>query len=67
MALKKERLNPTDRDLRQQADKLGIYDWDTGVSRCPQTVIVKGEGYRCSLVDDHNGWLHQSLEAEVLW
>lgn len=61
-------VNPTNKDLRQQADYMGIYDVDAYiVGRCNHSVIVQGRGYQCSLRSEHTGWAHQSLEAEILW
>lgn len=64
-----DRLNPTEKDLRHQADKGGIYDVDPSDARfrCEDSIVIKGQGYQCSLVENHVGWAHQSLEAEALW
>lgn len=58
---------PSSRDLKHQADRQGIYDWNFPEDRCSSSMIIEGEGYPCDLNAEHRGWAHQNLEKGALW
>lgn len=40
---------------------------DTSSGRCSAALNIAGQAYRCDLATRHNGWAHQSREAEAIW
>lgn len=49
------------------SNKYVSIDNPTDDQRCAARLNISGEGFRCDLRKNHQGWAHSSAAAQALW